>query len=295
MGRFAGVCDKLGVKSAAHAFVYGFACALVGALAASLAWRSLSEPSQSPRGIIGVGVNSNAGVTGEVAPEVDNTTLNRVPLHERSDYRVAPPDILTVKAGHIGPEPDEELLAVSGEKLVQPDGTLDLDEFGSVYVEGLTQCEIQSAIAARLHAENPDWQASVSVFKQNSKVYYIILEGGSGQGDQVLRYPVVGDETVLDALCQVERPNDLQNKRIWIARPQPGDDGVDAILPVQWKGSSDQMATCNNYQILPGDRIFIAEITWWEQLLERAAALRHAKGTGTKNDFPVEQTGFHSY
>ena len=115
MGRFAGVCDKLGVNSAGHAFVYGFACALVGALVTSLAWRSLSAPNQAPRSITGVRVNSNAGVTGEVAPEVHNTTLN------------------------------------------------------------------------------------------------------------------------------------------------------------------------------------IAEITWWEQLLERAAALRHAKGTGTKNDFPVEQTGFRSY
>ena len=123
----------------------------------------------------------------------------------------------------------------------------------------------------------------------------MIVEGGAGQGDEVQRHAVVGDETVLDVLSQVEQSDQLKNKRIWIARPQPGSSGVDAILPVEWTSASDPFATCNNYQILPGDRIFITQLTWWQQLLEKAAALHYAQSTSPKNSFPFKPAKFHSY
>lgn len=88
-----------------------------------------------------------------------------------------------------------------------------------------------------------------------------------------MRYPAVGDDTLLDALCQVGRFNDLRTKRIWIARPQPGSI-VDQVLPVHWKWTSDQTATGTNYHILPGDRIFVKELPWWMKLIEKVAAFQ---------------------
>jgi polysaccharide export outer membrane protein len=46
---------------------------------------------------------------------------------------------------------------------------------------------------------------------------------------------------------------------IWIARPAPGGVGCDQILPVHWKEITKGAATATNYQVLPGDRVFIAE------------------------------------
>jgi hypothetical protein len=51
----------------------------------------------------------------------------------------------------------------------------------------------------------------------------------------------------------------ISSKNVWIARPAPGGVGCDELLPVDWKEITKGAATATNYQILPGDRIFIAE------------------------------------
>ena len=68
---------------------------------------------------------------------------------------------------------------------------------------GLTIAEAKTAIEAQLsnYLENP--RVSVDVFAYNSQVYYVITEG-AGLGDTVVRVPITGNETVLDALAQVK-------------------------------------------------------------------------------------------
>ena len=73
------------------------------------------------------------------------------------------------------------------------------------------------------------------MFAYNSKVYYVITEG-AGFGDNVRRLPITGNETVLDAISQVQGFSRLSSKNIWIARPSPA--GCDQILPVDGTKSS---------------------------------------------------------
>jgi protein involved in polysaccharide export with SLBB domain len=150
------------------------------------------------------------------------------------------------------------LQPITGEHLVGPDGTVNMGNYGQVYVAGLTLDEAKAAIETQLanHLDNP--QVAVSVFAYNSKVYYVVTEG-AGLGDQVSRFPITGNETVLDALSQVNGLSQVSIKRIWIARPMPGGSGCDAVLPVNWREITAGGATATNYQVLPGDRIFIAE------------------------------------
>ena len=77
-------------------------------------------------------------------------------------------------------------------------------------------------------------------------------------GDAVYRFPITGNETVLDAICQINGLNSSSSKRIWIARPtnKPGNG---RILPVEWDAIASQGCTATNYQIMPGDRVFVAE------------------------------------
>src|SRR5207244_8826408 len=46
--------------------------------------------------------------------------------------------------------------------------------------------------------------------------------------------------------------------RIWIARPAPANAGYgDQIMPVDWTAIVQCGKTATNYQILPGDRIYV--------------------------------------
>jgi polysaccharide biosynthesis/export protein len=149
---------------------------------------------------------------------------------------------------------------ISGEHLVSPDGTINLGTYGAVSVTGLTIAEAKAAIESQLalYLEAP--KVSVDIFAYNSQVYYVITEG-AGIDDTLVRLPITGNETVLDALAQLNGLSRLSQKNIWIARPMPGDLNRDAILPVSFEQVAKGVAaaTATNYQVLPGDRIFVAE------------------------------------
>jgi polysaccharide biosynthesis/export protein len=46
-------------------------------------------------------------------------------------------------------------------------------------------------------------------------------------------------------------------RRIWIARPAPCGNPCDQILVVDWRAVTQGGSTCTNYQVFPGDRIFV--------------------------------------
>jgi polysaccharide export outer membrane protein len=97
----------------------------------------------------------------------------------------------------------------------------------------------------------------VDVVAYNSKRYYVIFDGG-GYGETVYPFPITGSETVLDALSNVYGLNDVASKRnIWVARRTPHPGQPWQILPVDWIGITQHGITLTNYQILPGDRIYV--------------------------------------
>lgn len=147
---------------------------------------------------------------------------------------------------------------ITGEHLVAPDGTVNLGLYGRVYVAGMTLDVARKAVEDRLSNYFDQPRVSVDVFVYNSKFFYIISEGG-GVGDQVVRIPVTGNETVLDAISQIGGLNQASSKRIWIARPTPSGVGCDQVLPVDWDAITRGASTSTNYQLLQGDRLFIAE------------------------------------
>jgi protein involved in polysaccharide export with SLBB domain len=94
------------------------------------------------------------------------------------------------------------LQQIRGEHLVGPDGMVRLGIYGSVHVAGLTVPQAKAAIEAHLSQFLQKPEISLDVFAYNSKVYYVIFDGG-GFGEQVIRLPIAGNETVLDAIGQV--------------------------------------------------------------------------------------------
>jgi polysaccharide export outer membrane protein len=176
-------------------------------------------------------------------------------------YVIAPPDILQIDSLEGLPTQP-----VRGPHLVRPDGTVGLGGYGSVYVAGMTldqaRVEIAKAILSRLDQKFIQMKAvldglNVDVLAYNSRMYYIITNR-LGFGTIVDRLPITGNETVLDAISQLRGlPPEASKHRIWVARKTPGPGGCENKLPVDWIGITQRGEMQTNYQILPGDRIFV--------------------------------------
>jgi polysaccharide export outer membrane protein len=144
-----------------------------------------------------------------------------------------------------------------GTRLIRPDGTIHLGVYGSVYVNGMTLDEVKAAIEEHLAQYIHQPEIVVDVEAYNSKVIYIINDG-AGSGEQVVRVPFTGNETVLDAMSQVEGLSEVAAKNnIWVARPGPHGSEVAQKMYVDWRGITQDAVTSTNYQLLPGDRIYV--------------------------------------
>ena len=146
---------------------------------------------------------------------------------------------------------------ISGQYLVGPDGTINLRQYGLVHVAGLTVTEARLALQRHLSAYLDSPELSVDVQNYQSKFYYVITEG-AGMGDNVRKFPITGNETVLDAIAQLGGISQLSSLQIWIARPAPGGFGCEQVMPVDWVAITKGGCAATNYQVFPGDRVYIA-------------------------------------
>jgi polysaccharide export outer membrane protein len=194
-----------------------------------------------------------------VPRELDKSTL--------PPYVIEPPDILYVEILVPPLKPEQQPYStaippqpVSGQFLVRPDGTIGLGVYGSVHVTGLT-CDqarerIREFMAKAADKDPNSIQVVVDIAGYNSKVYYVITDG-AGFGVQVTPIPIVGSETVLDALGRIGGiPPVGSTKKIWIARRAPNS-SLEQILPVDFEAIATQGSVVTNYQVLPGDRVYV--------------------------------------
>jgi polysaccharide export outer membrane protein len=180
-------------------------------------------------------------------------------------YQIGPPDILLVEVLS-----KEGLLKndqpIRGQHLVRLDGTIGLGIYGSVFVGGMTFEEAREAVAAHLRnlqGRNLKVEAkdvSVDCLAFNSQYYYVITDGG-GYGEQVYPFAITGGETVLDAIGRINGIPAVGDKcRVWVARRGPGSTGQK--LPVDWNSIAQAGGTATNYQLMPGDRIYVKADHW---------------------------------
>ena len=161
---------------------------------------------------------------------------------------------------------------IAGEHIVGPDGTITLGQYGSVPVVGMTLDEIRLTIADHLSEYFANPQVSVSVFAYNSKAYYIVTQGG-GLGDGLVRLPYTGNETVLDALSQINGLSYVSSSDMWLARPNR-QCGTSLQLPIDWQAITQRADVGTNYQLLPGIVCISPRIDWCG-LIPASRGLRH--------------------
>jgi polysaccharide export outer membrane protein len=145
---------------------------------------------------------------------------------------------------------------IEGEHTVGPDGTIIIGVYGKVYVNDMTLVEATAAIESHLEQWLEMPKVGVEVFALNSKSYKVILDTPT-RGQQIVTLPSTGNDTVLDAIAQVQGLTPFSSRdHIWVARPSPGSN-CDQILPVSWNDIVRKGATETNYQLFPGDRLFV--------------------------------------
>ena len=164
-----------------------------------------------------------------------------VPSKE-AEYRIAPPDTLTVT---VRPEPE-----IVREIVVRPDGRISFDLIGDVEVRGKTVEEVRSEIAQRLKEFIVQPDVTVALKKSESRTFYVLGE--------VMRpgaYPLVGDVTALYALgvaggsTKFADENDAR-----LVRPSP--EGR-LVYPVYFKAITRDGDAQTNYALQPGDVIYM--------------------------------------
>ncbi len=186
-------------------------------------------------------------------------------------YVVEPPDFVLVEVLEALPG-----RPISGTRLVRPDGTITLGFYGDVYVAGLTLPEVKEKIILHLRKYLNDEvlglveldpetgeprplppadsdRVYVDIDSYNSKHYYV-------WGDIGLpgRYPVTGNETVLDAISFAGGllPT-AASQNIRLVRPAPPGACCEQILPVNYAAIINGGDPTTNYQLMPNDRLVV--------------------------------------
>ena len=147
------------------------------------------------------------------------------PAHELSmaslpSYEVEPPDVLKIEMlkAKLPRKPGDWF--ANGEYLVGPDGTINLRQFGALRVAGKTLAEIRTELNKHLSQfffECPGRLGRGPSIQQQGVLR--ITERADG-GGSIRRVPMTGNNTVLDALSEVNGLSPASIAKIWIARPR---------------------------------------------------------------------------
>lgn len=184
-----------------------------------------------------------------VPRELDKTVL--------SAYVIQPGDVLLVEPVQL-----DSALRFPADQTVLPDGSIDLGRFGRLIVAGRTLEQIESDVAAAVRAvEKEGGAVNVRLINPQSAVYYVLGEVSSPGS-----YPFVGRETVLDAILAAGGLTDRASVcNIILSRPS-APCGCRTVIPICYNKIVQQGDTTTNYQVMPGDRIYVATRTLWESL-----------------------------
>jgi polysaccharide biosynthesis/export protein len=146
---------------------------------------------------------------------------------------------------------------INGIHLVRQDGTLSVGVYGSVYLAGMTLDQARQAIEQHLSQYVLNPEIALDVYSYNTKWYYVIQDR-AGYGQMVIRLPITGHDTVLDAISYVYGTYFLaSNRHMWLSRPNGEDPYKFQVFPVNWPAIVKGGSPATNYQLFPGDRLYV--------------------------------------
>ena len=195
-------------------------------------------------------------------------------------HRVEAGDVLEVE-----PNDFNSPVRLPSDQTVQSDGTIDLGTYGRMQVAGGSVPEIQQQVQTQINniesrkrrsqlalASYPgksqaiddspiDYGVTVRLVNQDSSLYYVMGEVNSPGS-----YPLLRHETVLDAIIAAGGLSSRANEhKLILTRPRT-DDEPRVVLPICYQQIIQLGVTDTNYQLRPGDRIYIPSLSLWEDI-----------------------------
>jgi protein involved in polysaccharide export with SLBB domain len=174
-------------------------------------------------------------------------------------YFVEPGDVLLVE-----PAAFDAPIRFPGDQTVLADGTIDLGRYGRIMVAGRTLEEIELQVQGIVEAVEKQRVDPINVrlIEPNSAVYYVL-----GEVNAPGAYPLIGRETVLDGIMTAGGlSEEASTCNVVLSRPTPPA-SCRVVLPVCYREITQLGDTTTNYQLRPGDRIFVSSRTLTEQLV----------------------------
>lgn len=146
---------------------------------------------------------------------------------------------------------------------VQPDGTIDLGQYGRPVVAGKTIPDVEAVVKDAIKAkEKKDTPVTVRLLARPGKVFYVL-----GEVNAPGAFPITGHDTVLSAITQAGGPTRRASQQNVILSRPTVPDGCRVVLPVCYTNIVQLGDTSTNYQIQPGDRVFVPSKGTFEDLL----------------------------
>ena len=133
----------------------------------------------------------------------------------------------------------------------------------------MTLEEARDAIELKLSEQLDEPEVFVDVLAYNSKVYYIITQG-AGLGDDV---HAAADHRQRNRHRRGGGPRrhlaGVLDARCGSPAPRPTASAASRSCPINWNDIAQGASTATNYQLMPGDRLFIAQ--------DRLTELQHGR------------------
>jgi protein involved in polysaccharide export with SLBB domain len=148
--------------------------------------------------------------------------------------------------------------------VILPDGTIQLGRFGRILVSGKTIEELEGEVNTKIKGQVVDaGYITVRLVTRDSKVFYV-----QGEVNAPGVFPLRGRETVLDAIVAAGGLNSNACRReILLSRPTlPNAPRI--VLPIDYTAIVQRGDTTTNWQLQPGDRVFVPLRSFWNDLAQ---------------------------
>jgi polysaccharide biosynthesis/export protein len=202
-------------------------------------------------------LSKDAKALREVAP-VPAPVSRELAMEFLPTHVVEPGDTLLVQPVEL-----DAPLRLPPDQLVQPDGTIDLGQYGRPLVAGHTLAEIEVIVRDKIKAkEKTPPTITVRLLARPGNVFFVL-----GEVNAPGAFPITGHDTVLSAITQAGGPTrKASEQNIVLARPTTPE-GCRIVLPVCYTNIVQIGDTTTNYQLRPGDRVYVPSKGMLEDLL----------------------------
>jgi protein involved in polysaccharide export with SLBB domain len=148
------------------------------------------------------------------------------------------------------------------DQLVQPDGTIDLGQYGRPVVAGKPLAEVESIVRAQVKGKDgKPVPVTVRLISRPGEVFFVL-----GEVNAPGAFPITGHDTVLSAITQAGGPTRRASLQSVIMSRPTVPEGCRLVYPVCYKNIVQLGDTTTNYQLRPGDRVFVPSKTMCEDL-----------------------------